>query len=614
MSAAYDPDRLAELAARDLENRLIEEAESKCLRALSIERQHRGALNVLGMVLHAQGRHEEAVRVFHALTTFEPHNADYWGNLGTALRPTRRYEAALQAYDRAAQLGGVSANLLYNIAVLHVDRCDYVSAAELFARALTLAPADAGLRLAHAQCLHDAMRNEEAVVALEGWPGFTGLTPEIVAGIAHLLVTMGETRRAEPAVTRVLEHARGGGYTSLRLVRLLERTNRLSEARDTLNRIKARPETSTADPDLLLVEAVLAQREGAEEEACRLFSTLLEHQQDDFPRRYHLLFPLAKSLDALGRPEEAYAAFEEAHRSQIAFIATALGKEPTEGSPAIELARDGCDPGDIATWEDPGAPRVEASPIFIVAFPRSGTTLLEQILDAHPLLRSMDETPFLKWALEDVRACGVHYPTELGKLTAARLAEIRERYWQRVREKVELQPGQRVVDKNPLNMMRLPLIRRLFPHARTVLAVRHPCDTVLSCFQQQFRAPDLALICRDLPTLARNFRTAFDFWYAQEPLLGPAALELRYETLVDDFAAEVRKLAEFLQLPWNEALLAAGEHARAKGYISTPSYSQVIQPVNRKSVGRWRPYRRYFTETGALEILTPCVERWGYGL
>lgn len=613
MSAAYDPDTLAELAARDLQNRLIAEAESKCLRALSTNRQHRGALNVLGMVLHAQGRHEDAVRVFHALTTFEPHNADYWGNLGTALRPTRRYEAALQAYDRAAQLGGVSVNLLYNIAVLHVDRCDFTSASALFERALNLAPRDAGLRLAHAQCYHDSMRTEEALATLEGWPEFTGLTPDILAGIAHLYVTMGEMRKADPVVARVLENARSGGPTSLRLVRLLERTNRLSEARDTLTRIKARPETSSADPDLLLAEALVAQREGAEEEACRLLSTVLEHQ-DDFPRRYHLLFPLAKSLDALGQHADAYAAFEEAHRSQVAFLGTALGKEPTEGSPAIELARHGCDAGDVASWDDAGTPDVESSPIFIVAFPRSGTTLLEQILDAHPLLRSMDETPFLKRALEDVRERGVRYPAELGKLTPAQLQEIREGYRQRVRGKVELAPGQRVVDKNPLNMMRLPLIRRLFPNARTVLAVRHPCDTVLSCFQQQFRAPDLALICRDLPTLARNFRTAFDFWYAQEPLLGAATLELRYESLVEDFPTEVRRLAAFLELPWDERLLAPAEHARAKGYISTPSYSQVIQPINRRSVGRWKAYERYFAETGALEILMPYLERWGYTL
>jgi tetratricopeptide (TPR) repeat protein len=611
LSVPADPTELARLAARDLQENRIAAAEAKCLLALSADRQHRGALNVLGMVLHAQGRHEDAVRVFHALTQYQPHDAGYWGNLATALRATGRYDAALEAYDRAVQLGGVTADLLYNIGVLHVDRCDYVSACELFGRALGLAPDDAGLRLAHAQCLHDAMRSEDAVQVLEGWPRFTGLTPEVLAGIAHLYVTMGEMRRAEPAVARVLENARRGGPTSLRLVRLLERTNRLNEAREALERIKARPETDRGEGDLLLAEAALAQRNGAHEETCRLFSAVLK-RHDDFLRRYHVLFPLAKSLDARGRYDEAYATLGEAHRSQVAFVATALGKPATDGSPAIELAREGCDPRDIATWNDAGAPAVDDSPIFIVAFPRSGTTLLEQILDAHPALQSMDETPFLKQALEDTRSLGIRYPSELGSLSAAQLQEIRDRYWARVRSKVELPRGLRLVDKNPLNMMRLPLIRRLFPHARTVLAVRHPCDTVLSCFQQQFRAPDLALICRDLPTLARNFRTAFDFWYAQLPLLGAATLELRYETLVADVAAQVRRLADFLALPWNDALLAPGEHARAKGYISTPSYSQVIEPINTRSVGRWKHYQAHFNE--ALPILMPYVERWGYAL
>jgi tetratricopeptide (TPR) repeat protein len=607
--ALDDPNTLAALAARDLQANHIAAAEAKCLRALSADRQHRAALNVLGMVLHAQARHEDAVRVFSALTQFEPRNAGYWANLGTALRPTRRYDAALDAYERALQLGGTSADLLYNIAVLHVDRCDYASASAMFDQALSLAPADAGLRLAHAQCCFDSMRNDETLAILEGWEQFTGLTPEVLAGMAHLLVMMGETRRAEPVVARALEAARRGSAISLRLVRLLERTNRLPEARDVLERIKALPQTERDDPDLWLAEASLAERDGAHEEACRLFSAV-RRRQDDFLRCFHVLFPLARSLEALGRYDEAFATLEEAHRSQVAFLAAALGKEPTEGSPAIELARDSCDPQDIATWQDAGAPTAEESPIFVVAFPRSGTTLLEQILDAHPALRSMDETPFLKRSLEQVRELGIRYPAELGRLSAAQLEQIRAGYWSEARGKVELERGQRLVDKNPLNMMRLPLIRRLFPHARTVLAVRHPCDTVLSCFQQQFRAPDLALICRDLPTLAKNFRTAFDFWYAQLPLLEVATLEMRYETLVADFATEVRRLAAFLELPWDEALLAPEEHARAKGYISTPSYTQVIQPINTRSVGRWKRYERHFSV--ALPLLMPYIARGGY--
>ncbi len=611
MSAAPDPDTLAQLALQDLQNGQVAAAESKCLQALAVNGRHPRALSVLGVILHSRGRDEDAVRVFNALTQFEPDDAQHWENLGAALRPTKRYDAALAAYDRAWQLGGPTPGLLYNIGVLHMDRCDYESAYRVLREAEALAPLDAGIRCALAQSSYDLGRPEEALAILETWQKLTGLTPELTGQIAYLLVTTGDPRRAEPAIARLAGNPHRGARASLALVRVLERLNRLPEARAAMERLKASRDAYPSDPDLLLAEATLATRAGEHAEACSALTRALE-QQDDFLQRHNLLFPLAKSLDALQRYQEAFATALEAHRSQVAFLQAATGKTVGDESPPLAAAHTSCDPTDIAAWGEAGAPSLEQSPIFIVAFPRSGTTLLEQILDAHPLLQSMDERPFLKRALDDVIDLGIRYPAELGRLSAAQLQSLRGRYWELVSRRVTLRPGQRLVDKNPFNMLRLPVIRRLFPDARTILAIRHPCDTLLSCFLQHFRAPDLALMCRDLPTLASNYRAAFDFWYAQLPLLGAATLEVRYETLVADLDSEVRRLAEFLQLPWDAAMLAPAEHASSKGYISTPSYSQVIQPVNSKAVGRWKAYASEFAD--AVAPLAAYLQRWGYSL
>jgi hypothetical protein len=223
----------------------------------------------------------------------------------------------------------------------------------------------------------------------------------------------------------------------------------------------------------------------------------------------------------------------------------------------------------------------------------------------------MDEQPFLIRALGEVTNRGVRYPAGLGKLSGEALDDIRAHYWERARNRARLEPGRRLVDKNPLNLVLLPLIARLFPNARIIVAIRHPCDTVLSCFLQHFRS-DLALLCRDLNTLAQSYARAFGFWYAQWPLLRPCSYELQYEPFIADFEAEVRKLSGFLELPWDEAMLAPGEHARAKGFISTPSYAQVIEPVSNRSVGRWKHYEAHFRE--ALPFLQPWIERWGYSL
>src|SRR5260370_9149242 len=132
-----------------------------------MNRQHPLALTVLGTILHVQGRHEDAVRVFNALTLLQPKEAAHWENLSTALRPARRHDEALAACNRALQLGLVSPNLLYNIGLVHIDRGDYDSAYGTLTQALALAPRDAGIRCAFAQCCHDILRFEEALASLE---------------------------------------------------------------------------------------------------------------------------------------------------------------------------------------------------------------------------------------------------------------------------------------------------------------------------------------------------------------------------------------------------------------------------------------------------------------
>jgi hypothetical protein len=347
---------------------------------------------------------------------------------------------------------------------------------------------------------------------------------------------------------------------------------------------------------------------GQYEEAYRHMSSALQSQRE-FVHRHHVLFPFARLCDELGRYEEAWAAAEEAHRSQLAFFDATVGKSSATQSQILSRIENRCDPADVASWGNEG-PSMQESPIFIVGFPRSGTTLLEQVLDAHPLLRSMDEQPFMLKVLDEIAARGVPYPNELGKLTPQMCDELRTHYWSLARKKSGVRPGQRLVDKYPVNMTLLPLIRRLFPQARIILTIRHPCDTLLSCFLQDFRSPELALLCSDLPTLAHAYARVFDFWYSQSLLLNPASYELRYERLTADFTTEVRKLADFLQLPWDDAMLSPGDHARSKGFISTPSYSQVTKPINTRSVGRWNNYDSRFSPM--LPILTPWLQRWGY--
>ncbi|MBL8269678.1 tetratricopeptide repeat-containing sulfotransferase family protein, partial [Steroidobacter sp.] len=454
----------------------------------------------------------------------------------------------------------------------------------------------------------ESMQTEEALAALQGWNDFSQLAPEQLADVGQRIMNLGDTERAERVVAQ-LAASELDVQAMLTLSQIMERTNRLPEAQQLLERISKHPRAGTLGRDLLVTQAQVAQRVGDHERACQLFQQSLQGVTQ-FHDRHFSLFPLAKSLDALKRYDEAFAALAEAHASQVEHLKLTAPLAVTRGMPTWEITKWSCDPADVAQWDNSDAPSLEQSPVFVVAFPRSGTTLLEQTLDAHPQLKSMDEQPIVQAALDDIVAAGVRYPEELAKLTRQQLTTIRQRYFERASQRIKLSPGQRIVDKNPLNMLRLPVIKRLFPNAPIILAVRHPCDVVLSCFMQHFRAPHFVMLCSDLQTLTDGYVRSFDFWYRQSALLAPNVLELRYESFVADFERGVREMAEFLRLPWHDGMLAPAEHARAKGFISTPSYSQVVQPVNQKAVGRWRAYERHLAPI--IPRLQNYLQRWDY--
>jgi tetratricopeptide (TPR) repeat protein len=607
---SIDPKALLDLARQDLARGDTTAAQDKCLRVLDAHRHHPAALHLFGEILSSQERYDDAVRVFNALTLLEPDVGAHWEHLGTVLRPTGRHSQSLAAFEHALQLGGPTAGLLYNLGALQMDRLDYTAAHLALRDAVALAPRDARIRWTYAKCCYDIGHGQEAVAAVEEWERFEGLSAEITVSIALLLVTSGAAELAQRALQRLMANPPTTGRAAIGFASLLERLHRLDEAQSVMQQLEFAERGMPADAERLAMSAALAERGGRHEEARQCLTTALAGQGES-AHRFNLLYPLARALDALGRFDEAFAVAAEAHDSQLAFLKRATGRGCEDQSQLWALTQNSCDPDDVARWGSSGPSR-GASPIFVVGFPRSGTTLLEQILDAHPLLQSMDEQPFLLRAVARIGNKGVSYPAGLAGLSERDLNELRAHYWDDVRSRLALDPDRRLVDKNPLNMVLLPIIRRLFPDAPVILAIRHPCDTVLSCFLQHFRS-DLALLGRNLGALARSYDRAFGFWFSQCALLQPQVFELKYEQLTADFTAEVTRLCAFLGLTPDPAMLAPGTHARTKGFISTPSYAQVLEPVSGRSVGRWQHYERHF-DSAVLAALAPWMERWGYFL
>lgn len=568
-------------------------------------------LLVYGLIKQAKGDYAAAASAFQKLTHLQPAEPTHWMNLATARRAAGLLDDAAKDYRRAAEISGWTAVLRYNTALLEMERGNLPQARQHLAMAMSFRPIEAEIGCLYAQHLMQCGEPAALKQALQDWPSWQGWTSELLAEAAMMLLSCGDQPSAFGIIERLAQSRANSQAVEMTLIALLERTNRLDEANQRLSalqRSSVRIASELQDRWLGLC-AQLASRSGQHEQAVELYQQLLA-KNIPLASRHELLFPLAKTLDMLGRSAQAFEAVTAAHQSQMAFLDML---EPQAKGSAVEfddLSLSRCDPADVANWTEASAPGIAQSPVFIVAFPRSGTTLLEQMLDAHPGLQSMDEQRFLLDAEECLRECGVDYPARMASATAAQLQAARDRYWSLVAGKVQLASNQRLLDKNPLNMLRLPVIKRLWPHAKIIMAVRHPLDVITSNFFQHYRAPQFARLCQDLPTLCSGYVSMFEQWYADLERLAPDVLEVKYESLVDDLEAHARQLAQFCQLEWDMLMLEPATNARKRGYIGTPSYHQVVKPINAKAVGRWRQYEQHLRPL--LPQLSGLMSRWGY--
>lgn len=224
----------------------------------------------------------------------------------------------------------------------------------------------------------------------------------------------------------------------------------------------------------------------------------------------------------------------------------------------------------------------------------------------------MDERPFLHVLSNQLRDHGLHMPQDLHRLSQRDCDELRKGYLTLACSKVPRRWNAQLVDKNPLNMLWLPMIHRLYPKAKFILALRHPCDVLWSNYMQDYRAIALGIACSTLEHLATTYVEAMEYWLYHVEVFKPDLFVSRYEDLVADPVRQTRSIADFLGLEDAEPMLRFDQHARNKGFIATPSYTQVIEPVNRKGMNRWQRYREYFDS--ALPILDPMLKYWQYSI
>ncbi|HST37746.1 MAG TPA: sulfotransferase [Allosphingosinicella sp.] len=517
----------------------------------------------IGAWIHQQqGRLDEAAAAYEKVVADLPEDFESWNNLGNVRAALEDAEGALKAFQKAI-------NLRPDIIEI------YLNASE-------------ALALVERHEARQILLREAATRA----PGNARVAAEL--GLAEAATQNHQQAEAAFRKAIALDPLYLAAYLDLGL--LLENLNRVDELAQLVEQAERH---GMADSELDFIKAWSLRRQGRFAEAQMLAEAVPPTIHP--VRRARLIADIA---DRLGQADRAFEAFAEMNERSMDIAPPQSGpsyREAVTRSAAL-LTREWVD-----SWSPVEVPSAPPAPIFIVGFPRSGTTLLDTLLMNMPNLHVLEEMPVMSQI--DIE---LGMEQRLAQLTGREAAHFRGRYFEVLGELAPpKKPGQTIVDKHPLRMARMPVVARLFPNARVIMVERHPCDAVLSCFMANFQ-PNRAM--RSFTTLdeaARTYDAVFEAWTRAEALLPIQVHHIRYERMVENLEGEMRPLLEFLGLPWDPKVLDNQAAAAERGHVRTASYSQVTEPIYKRAAGRWERYRKQLAPV--LPILAPWAEKMGYG-
>jgi tetratricopeptide (TPR) repeat protein len=434
---------------------------------------------------------------------------------------------------------------------------------------------------------------------------------EALAEAGRRCQEFGSYEMAKRYLERAAEQHGASAGVFVTLAELNERHARLEEAAQWADRALA---AQAEHPAALLTRARLLRLAGKLDEAESSLRSLLTKSFDDVPTRVRSWYELGGVLDREGRYDDAVDAFLEAkallrpasvpHRTTLQGIQARVREmEETISSTVLER------------WFNSQGTLLPARRLAVLCgHPRSGTTLLEQVLDAHHEMVTAEETHILHD--EAYLPLSRGFPPDASLLQVLESAPIsalqqsRQDYFCFTERFIGKTVGDKLlIDKNPALNVLIPAVVRIFPEARFLVALRDPRDVCMSCFMQPLSLNPVSSAYLTLEDTVTQYASVMGFWRAILPRLRNPWMEIRYEDVVENLEAASRRVLAFLEIQWSEEVLRFYEHARTKP-LRSPSYAEVTKPVFKTAVGRWRNYQKYLEPW--LEKLEPFIKIYGY--
>ena len=602
----------------------------------------------LAEMCRQQGLIDEAVLHGQRAIEIDPSMASAYSNLGIALYDAKSFEQATQMHEKALAIDPDLFHSLNNMGSIERAKGDKERATHWYRKALVVNGNYLEAKTNLGAVMVEQALAEEAIPllleVLESYPN----SPEALCNLGLCYLTLDKPEQACSLFQRSLQHRPNYPEATLGLSQVLQKQERCQEAIDLLEQVIARDPTKveawcqlgtnqfemgnssvaresfdqallidSASLDALSGLANLANEAGEFDQAKALLTKAIEIDPQNLAARFHLIqnervvqgdgniealesmlaqkntsetdkkvslhYALGKAHDDLKQYDQAFPHFLEGARLKRGQMRYSSDADTLQ----TQRIMDWYSPERLASLSNGGF--ADATPIFVLGMPRSGTTLTEQILASHPLVHGAGELKTLMevMSIEQPHGKTVGFPGSLGQVGADTLTQWGQNYMSRLRE--HSADALRITDKMPINYLALGMVALILPNASIIHVQRNPLDTCLSCFTCLFNRHQEATY--DLAELGRhyvNYVRIMQHW--RQVLPAGAFLEVRYEDIIADTEGQSRRLIEAAGLPWDARCLDFHKNKRA---IRTASVKQVRQPIYQSSIDRWRRYEQF---------------------
>ena len=516
------------------------------------------------------------------------------------------FKIAQDLYEKILKISPDHFKVIFLLGTLAAQTKNFDKAKQLLQKATQIQPnnADAHNNLGSAQ--KETGENQKAINSYEKAIQINPNYANTHNNLGVVLKEVGEYQKAISCFEKAIETQPNFRLAHQNLMDIYEVTNQEKELRTAI--LKAR--TLLKDnPITKLFEGILLNRNEKFVEAKKCLETI-SFKTSEINNEILRVSTLAKCYDRIGDSDKAFSYFTKTNNLVLQQTDVKIFNK-NRYLQKIKTRRKFFTKSKVNKWSNLKLSYKRQDPTFLVGFPRSGTTLLDTILDSHPMIEVLEEKNMVEKFINSLSELPSGGLDDLENMQSDQLKKIRDIYFNSLEQMVKNKDNSKLyIDKLPLNIIYVGEIFRIFPNAKFILSLRHPCDCVLSCFMQNFKLNDAMANFLSLDDAAYLYDSVMNLWTQYTSIFSINYYEIKYENVVENLELTVGSILNFLELPWDNSVLEYLKTAKKRDRIATPSYTQVIKPIYSHASGRWK---RYIKKTSNVySILEPWIKKFNY--